>query len=78
MTAVEVNEAKILATRGGAAWWLEFRCRFEPTGRIEVVTASIGGDLVKVKCDDRDDANWLLGHAVSRGVPRSALKVKRD
>jgi hypothetical protein len=72
---LEVNEAKILATRSGFAWWLEFRGRFEPIGRIEVVTASIGGDRVKVQCDDREHANWLMNSAIEHGVPKTALKV---
>jgi hypothetical protein len=74
--AVEVNEAKIFATRGGSDWWLMFRSRFEPIDRIKVITASLGGDRVEVQCDDREHADWLLAHAVGNGVPQSALKVK--
>lgn len=77
MTAVlEVNEAKVLACASGVSWWLEFRSRFEPIDRIKVITASIGGDRVEVQCDDDDHADWLLTLAVSKGIPRSALKVK--
>jgi hypothetical protein len=72
---LKVNEAKILATRGGSSWWLEFRGRFEPIGRIKVDTVSIGGDMVRVECDDREHAAWLLTTAQQNGVPASALKV---
>lgn len=74
--ALEVNEAKVLATGCGVSWWLEYRARFEPIGRVEVITASIGGDRVEVLCDDREHADWLLAHAIGNGIPRSALKVK--
>lgn len=77
MTYVEVNEAKIFATTGGVAWWLAFRQRFEPIGRIEVVTASIGGDRVRVECDDRHHADWLKATAQENGVPKAAVKVVR-
>ena len=77
MTAVlEVNEAKVLATGCGVSWWLDYRSRFERIERIKILTASIGGDRVEVVCDDREHAEWLRGQAVSKGVPRSALKVR--
>lgn len=75
MAALEVNEARILATQQGAGWWLEFRHRFEPIGRLEILIASIGGDRVRVACDDKEHAAWLLGSAVEHGVPKSALKI---
>lgn len=75
MTYVEVNEARIFATTGGASWWVAFRQRFEPIGRVEIVTASIGGDRVRVKCDDREHADWLKATALDNGVPVAAVKV---
>lgn len=75
--AVRVNECLVLATEKGADWWVWFRWAMEPIGRITVVTASIGGDLVDVACDDRDNADWLAATAVDHGVPKSAVKVVR-
>ena len=44
----------------------------EAAGRITVVTASIGGDLVHVACDDREQAAWLRDHmAEFGGIPRA-------
>lgn len=77
MAAVEVNEARILATAQGASWWFEFRHRFEAIGRISIITCSIGGDLVSVKCDDVEHATWLVQTAQEHGVPKTALKIKR-
>lgn len=78
MTAyVEVNEAKIFATTGGVSWWLAFRHRFETSGRITVDVASLGGDRVRVECDDREHADWLKATAQENGVPAAAVKVVR-
>jgi hypothetical protein len=74
--ALEINEAKVWATGHGAEWWNLYRGRFEQTGRIKVITTSLGGDLVHLQCDDGDHADWILTLAVSKGVPQSALKVK--
>lgn len=71
---VEVNEAKVFAARLGANWWITFR-HHGPESRFQVVTASIGGDRVRVTCDDREHAAWLLAHIVEQGVPRTAVKV---
>lgn len=77
MTAhLKVNEARVLACGGpGAGWWADFRLRFDPIGRIHVDLASIGGDLVRVECDDREHADWLRATAQEHGVPAAALKV---
>jgi hypothetical protein len=77
VSAVMVNEAKVFATTGGAAWWSEFRRHFALAGRIRTVTASLGGDLCEVTCDDEKHARWLVEHAVANGVPTSAVKVSR-
>jgi hypothetical protein len=75
---VEVNEASIWAAQSGSRWWNLWRLRMEGSGRITVVTASIGGDLVRVACDGKDDAAWLRGHMTGfAGIPASAVKVKR-
>jgi hypothetical protein len=74
---LEVNEARLFSIGGEPLlWWLDYRARYEPIGRIRVVTASIGGDLLRVRCDDREHADWVLQHALGRGVPRSAMKIK--
>lgn len=74
--ALQVNEARIWATRQGDDWWNSWRARMERTGRITILTPSLGGDLVSVACDSRDDAVWLRDHMVSfAGIPKGALKV---
>lgn len=76
--AVEVNEAAIWATQRGAEWWNAWRIRMEPVGRIEIITATLGGDLVRVACDSLADANWLAGHMRDfAGIPKNAVKVTR-
>ena len=73
--AVEVNEARVLATRQGAGWWIAYRSQAERARRVTVVTPSIGGDLVRVACDDQEDAAWLRDHMADSGIPVTALKV---
>jgi hypothetical protein len=76
--ALEVNECKIWASLLGADWWCEWRARMEPIGRITVITPSIGGDLVHVACDSREDADWLRNHMISfGGVHKNAVRVVR-
>lgn len=74
---VEVNEAAIWASARGSDWWNLWRLRMEPAGRITIITPSLGGDLVRVACDSRDDAEWLAGHMKEHaGIPARAVKVK--
>lgn len=74
---VEVNEAAVWSTQRGTDWWNTFRLRFERIDRIEVVTHSLGGDRVRVACDDRDHAVWLANHMVEfGGLPRTAVRAK--
>lgn len=74
MTAVRVNEIKVFATRTAADWWAMYRLR-GPDNRFAVVTATIGGEVVDVACDDREHAEQLLELMVERGVPRTALSI---
>jgi hypothetical protein len=75
---VEVNEAGIWASQRGSTWWNEWRLRMEPTGRITVITPSLGGDRVHIACDSKDDAQWLAGHMHEfAGIPKAAVKVTR-
>lgn len=76
-SAVQINECQVLATQRGADWWVAFRHKFEPNGRIVVVTASPQGDLCEVVCTDDAEARWWAGWAEQAGVPASALKVLR-
>jgi hypothetical protein len=75
--AVEVNEAKVFATRTAADWWVLFRMQAERASRIKVVTASIGGDRLLVACDDAAHAQELVALFVEKGLPKSAVKVAR-
>lgn len=76
MSHVEVNEAKVLASGRGASWWLDYRGVAERSGRITVVTASVGGDRVAIACDTQGHAAWLAALLVAKGLPTSAVAVK--
>ncbi|OHV23249.1 hypothetical protein BBK14_24315 [Parafrankia soli] len=73
---VEVNEVKVLGTGRGADWWTLYRSRAERVGRVKIVRTVLTGDIVRVACDDRDEAQWLAKHMVNHGgLPRTAVKV---
>lgn len=75
MTAVvQVNEVAIFATKMGVDWWNLFRSRQE--GRMKVIKGSIG-DLVDIRCEDREHADWLADYMIAHGIPKSAIKVPR-
>jgi hypothetical protein len=78
MSAAEVivNECKVFATAGGAAWWAAFRT-YQPQSRFRVITASIGGDRVAVACADAGHAAELAAMFVERGLPASAVSVSK-
>lgn len=77
MSAVEVNEAKVLASGRGVNYWLAYRQRAEKSGRIEIITASIGGDRVSIPCATVAHAEWVAAILRAKGVPTTALKVTR-
>jgi hypothetical protein len=75
---VEVNEGVVEASRRGVEWWHLYRSRFNGTGRIvETKPGCIVGGLAEVACGSRDDAEWLAGHMVDRGLPQSAVRIKK-
>lgn len=75
-TCVEVNECAIRAVGRGADQWFDFRSLMNPVGRIEIVQATIVGDVVRVTCDDREHADWLRGTMIHQwGVPDRAVAV---
>lgn len=76
MSRVEVNEAKVLASGRGASWWIDYRGVAERSGRIEVLTASLGGDRVAIACDTEGHARWLAALLCAKGLPTSAVAVK--
>lgn len=74
--AVEVNECKVMSRVEGRDWWVRYRQRFAGTGRITVEQATIIGDVVRVACDDKADAEHAARFFVSYGkLPKSAVKV---
>lgn len=76
---VEVKDIVILSSRQGSDWWLAYRHRYEPIGRIVHIpgTAAPQGDHCRVLCDDREHAEWLAAHMVEHGgVPRTAVKAR--
>ena len=76
MSAVRVEEIRVAtySSRAAADWWTLFRLR-GPAERFTTVTPGFPGDVVDVACDDRADAEWLLGHMVAQGIPKAALRV---
>lgn len=77
---VEVKDIVILVSTQGVAWWLTFRHRFEPMGRVVSIpgTATPQGDYCLVACDNREEAESLAEHMVTfGGVPRTAVRARR-
>lgn len=76
MSAVRAEETRALtySSRAAADWWALFRKR-GLAERFTTVQAGFLGDVVDVACDDQDDAEWLLEHMVSQGIPKAALRV---
>ena len=82
-----VKDIVILSTRQGMDWWIPFRQRFEPIGRIIVIpdTTVPQGDHVWVRCgdpdgdgsDSRSDAEWLRKQMLDNGLPATAVTVCR-
>lgn len=72
---VEVNEAKVHFTGAGSGSWELFRLR-QP-GRITDIPGWVpGGTLALVSSVDQVDAEWLAGHLVDGGLPRTAVRVR--
>ena len=74
MSRLEVNEARVFASRRGMEWWGWFRMSRERAGGVEIVAASIGGDRVRF---DFDNAAAFIKVATDNGVPQQAIKVIR-
>jgi hypothetical protein len=74
---VLVNEVRINATRQGADWWFLFASRFEGTPRMTCLGMCIAGALWHVACDTKQDAELFAAAMVERGIPKSAVAVKR-
>lgn len=74
--AVEVNEASIGAAGEGREWWDLYRSHGRPE-RFVTVVRGIGGDLVRVACDDREQAVWLAATMPNHGIPAGAVRLVR-
>ena len=77
MSAVRVEETRVLATQRGTEWWDDFYRLHHRSGRITIVSHSLGGMVCDVACDDVEHANWLVAHMESEGIPKAGLKVLR-
>lgn len=73
--SVRVNECKVFATTQGADWWLAFRSFNHD--RITDVVVSIAGNISDVSCSDDDHARELAAMMVERGLPKSAVAIRR-
>lgn len=71
---VEVNEASIFATGTAAEWWVLYEAH-QPTSRITVMAASIGGNRVRVECDDDEHAEQFVQMLAEHGAPKNAAKA---
>ncbi len=75
MSAVEVNEVKVVSRAEGRDWWIDFR-RTQHPSRFTVVRATLVGDVVRVACDGAEDARMLAAMLVDYvGLPKTAVKV---
>lgn len=82
-----VKDITILSIGGtGADWWLRFRDRYEPHGRVIHIpgTATPQGDHCWVVCGDPEDgsgsregAENLRDLMVTNGVHKNAIAVRR-
>lgn len=81
-----VKDIAILASTQGMDFWLTFRDRYEPTGRVTAIpgTATPQGDHAWVRCgdpetgeDSKQGAEDLRQMMIERGVPKSAVLVRR-
>ena len=74
---VEVNEVRVFAVRGeGCEWWFWYRAMAERSQMPpEVLHATLGGDVVLLEYVDEVGAEWIADYMVSRGVPKSAVRV---
>lgn len=77
MSAVEVDETKVMSQVSGRDWWVDFR-RTQHPSRITTVKPGVIGDTVRVACEGdehaRDLAATFMEHA---GMPRTAIKVRK-
>lgn len=80
MSAVDVNETRINASSAGhRAWWAFYRKNADSVGRAQVLKATVGGDLVRIHCDDEAHATWLATYLTDRvGMPASAIRLVKD
>lgn len=83
-----VEDIKVNNTGGGVAFWLTWRMRMEPAGRVLPIpgTATPVGDHVWIRCDDpfgeqeldlKAEAQGLRQMFIDRGMHPSAMRVMR-
>lgn len=82
-----VEDIKVNNTKGGT-FWLTWRMRMEPAGRVLPIpgTATPAGDQVWIRCDDpfgeeeldlKAEAEQLRQMFIDRGMHPSAARVAR-
>lgn len=77
---VEVDEVKLQACASpGMQWWaVRLAAPFDAwRQRLTVVASAIPGDIVYVRCDNRDEANEFRGWALDHGCHPKAITVRR-
>jgi len=75
---VQVNECRLNATRKGAQWWFWYRNMCDrSTNPCMVLTSTLGGEVVFLSRESREDAEWIATFMLSEGVPASAVRVMR-
>lgn len=72
-----VDEVRLNATASPAGtWWCEQAARFEARGTARILNICIAGAIVEYGPWDRDDADFIHGHMVERGINPKFLTLR--
>lgn len=77
---VEIDEIKLQNVASpGLQWWAVQRCApFDAwKQRLAIVGSAIPGDIVYVRCDDREEASEFRAWALEHGCHPKAVTVRR-
>ncbi|MCK2219736.1 hypothetical protein MF672_038965 [Actinomadura sp. ATCC 31491] len=74
---VQLNEVRLYhAAPNAMNWWLPYRHRFDTSGQVQILTTTLGGQVIQIgPYTDRDDADFIAAHLVEQGVPLTAVKT---
>ncbi|MEV8638967.1 hypothetical protein AB0395_45665 [Streptosporangium sp. NPDC051023] len=77
--AVELNEIHLaFYAPDTVTWWQPYRVRFERSGKVRILHATIPGEVILIgPYDDRNDAEFLRDRLLAEGAPKTSAKVCR-